>query len=73
MKRIKVKVVPNAKKIRIVDEPGLLKVYINAPAAEGKANKALIDTLAGHFKVKKRDIRIVSGERNREKILEIGL
>ena len=69
--KIDVKVIPNARKERIVDEDGLLKVYVTAPALDGKANKALIDLLAEHFGVKKGDVRIVKGEKSREKIVEI--
>jgi uncharacterized protein (TIGR00251 family) len=69
--KIDVKVIPNARKERIVDEDGLLKVYVTAPALDGKANKALIDLLAEHFDVKKRDVRIVKGEKSREKVVEI--
>lgn len=69
--KIDVKVIPNARKERIVDEDGLLKVYVTAPALDGKANKALIELLAGHFDVKKGDVRIVKGEKSREKVVEI--
>ncbi|HEC87117.1 MAG TPA: DUF167 domain-containing protein, partial [Thermoplasmatales archaeon] len=46
-------------------------VYVNVPAKDGKANRALIETLADFFNVKKRDIKIVSGEKSREKIVQI--
>ena len=69
--KIDVKVTPNAKKERIVDEGGLFKVYVTAPALDGKANKALIDLLAEHFDVKKGAVRIVKGEKSREKVVEI--
>ena len=69
--KIDVKVIPNARKERIVGEGGLYKVYVTAPALDGKANKALIDLLAEHFGVKKGDVRIVKGEKSREKIVEI--
>lgn len=69
--KIDVKVIPNARKERVVDEGGLVKVYVTAPALDGKANKALIDLLAGHFDVKKGDVRIVKGEKSREKVVEI--
>lgn len=71
--KIDVKVIPNAKKERIVDEGGLFKVYVTAPALDGKANKALIDLLAGHFKVRKGDINVIKGEKSRNKVIEIDL
>lgn len=69
--RINVKVIPNAKKSRIINEEGGLKVYITAPAVDGKANKALIELLAEHFVVRKSDAKIIKGERSRDKIVEI--
>jgi len=71
MKTFKVKVIPNAKKNEVIMEEGKLKVYVNVPAKDGKANRALIDILADFFNVKKRDVKIVSGEKSREKIVQI--
>lgn len=71
MVTFKFKVIPNSQHNRLVQEPGRLKVYLNAPAVEGKANKALIEFLADHFKVKKSMISIKSGLTSREKIVEI--
>jgi len=67
MMRLNIKVIPNAGRNKIVKEPGRLKVYLTAPAVEGKANKALIEFLAEHFKVKKSKISIVKGFVSREK------
>jgi len=68
---IKVKVIPRAKKEKIEALDGTFKVYITAPAIEGKANKRLIELIADYFKVKKYNITIIKGETNREKVLEI--
>jgi hypothetical protein len=69
--KLNIKVIPNAKQNRLVEEPGRLKVYLTAPAVEGKANEALIEFLAEHFKVKKSKISIIRGLKSREKIVEI--
>jgi uncharacterized protein (TIGR00251 family) len=69
--RITVKVVPNARKAKVKEEQGRLKVWVTAPAVEGKANAALIETLAEHFKVRKSAIAIVRGETSREKVVDI--
>ncbi len=69
--RYTVKVIPRAKKIKIVQENGQLKVHLTAPAIEGRANQALIEVLAEHFNVKKRQIRIISGQKSRQKIVEV--
>ena len=71
MKRLTVKVIPNAKKNDITDQGSQLIVRVTAPPVGGKANKTVIMLLAEYFKVKKRSIRIVQGEKNRKKIIEI--
>lgn len=68
---IKVRVVPNAKQERLVRQADLLKVYLTAPAQEGRANQALIDFLAETFRVKKRQIIIRQGLTSRDKVVEI--
>jgi len=71
--RYTVKVLPRAKVNKIVEESkGHLKVHLTAPAVEGRANEALVLALAEHFGVKKRQIRIIRGEKSREKVVEVG-
>ena len=48
-----------------------VKVRLAARAAEGKANEALIEFLAAHYGVAKRDVRIVAGLKSRQKRVEI--
>ena len=68
---INIRVVPNAKENKIIEESGRLKIYLNSPAQDGRANKALINMLSKHFSVKKSSIRIIKGEKSRDKIIEI--
>ena len=68
---IDIKVIPGAKKNFIREEGEILKVYLTAPALEGKANKALIDFLAGHFHIKKSQIEIIKGLKSRYKTIII--
>ena len=68
---LEVKVFPNARKPRIIEEDGLLKVYVNAPAADGKANKAVIKAIAEHMQVRKSAITIIKGLRSRNKTIEV--
>lgn len=68
---INVKTVPNASKNRVLKDGNAYRVYVNSPAADGKANKALIDVLAEFFDVKKNAVRIVRGEKSRNKTVEI--
>lgn len=69
--RITVKVFPRAKKERVVEEEGTIKVYVKAPPVDGKANKQVIDLLAGHLGMKKSRIAIVRGTTSRVKVVEI--
>jgi uncharacterized protein len=50
---------------------GALKVRLQAPALEDRANAALCEYLAGLLKTPKSAVRILSGERSRIKRLEI--
>lgn len=44
-----------------------IKVKLAARAVDGKANAVLVEFLAAHYKVAKRDVRIVAGLRSRQK------
>jgi uncharacterized protein (TIGR00251 family) len=46
-------------------------VAVAAPAVDGKANAAVCAAVADALGVRARDVRIVSGERSRDKVLEI--
>ncbi|MDR1303189.1 MAG: DUF167 domain-containing protein [Puniceicoccales bacterium] len=70
--RLSIRVIPNAPKSEIIFlDSGEWKIKIQAPPEDGKANGAIIQLLAKHFKVPKNFIRIVSGEKSRQKIIEI--
>jgi uncharacterized protein (TIGR00251 family) len=75
--KISIKVITNAKQNDVVQDfvdlagVRMLKVRVNQPPEEGKANKAVIELLAKHFKVKKNAVDIIAGETSRNKIVEI--
>ena len=48
-----------------------VKVRLAARAVDGKANEALIEFLAAHYNVAKRNVRIVGGLKSRQKRVEI--
>jgi uncharacterized protein (TIGR00251 family) len=59
---LRVKVVPGASRSRLAGRLGdALKVAVAAPPEGGKANAALIKTLAAALGVKRSDVTIVSG------------
>lgn len=48
-----------------------MKVRVNAPPSEGKANAECVRVLARFFDVPKSDVRIVAGLSSRRKVVEI--
>jgi uncharacterized protein (TIGR00251 family) len=69
--KISVKVFPNSKTEEVVKEGDRFLVRVKEPAKEGKANRAVIKLLADHFDVSQSSIIILSGFKNRNKIIEI--
>jgi hypothetical protein len=69
--RLNIRVIPNAKQNKLAEESGRIKIYLNSPPVEGKANKALVEFLAEHYNIKRNRIKIISGEKSRNKIIEI--
>jgi hypothetical protein len=64
---------PGAKKTTIVGVYGegdatQLKIAVQAPPVEGRANEALVAFLAEFFGVPRRSVEIVSGELSRSKV-----
>jgi uncharacterized protein (TIGR00251 family) len=69
-----VRALPGAKKktailgIYCEGEKARLKIAVQAPAVEGRANSALIEFLADKFGVSKNHVELVSGELSRSKV-----
>ena len=63
----------NAKKNTVEQAAdGSLRVFVKAPPQEGRANEAVVETLAEHFKVPKSRVAIVGGFKSKIKIIRIG-
>lgn len=63
-----VKIVPAGSKTSVEGlYDGMLKVKVSAPPERGKANQALIDFLADRLGIKKKFIKIVSGQTSKVK------
>lgn len=72
--RIYVRTNPKARKNSVEKlSEGEYKVKLTAPPVDGKANDMLVDVLSSHFKVSKRDIRIVGGKTARLKMVDVGM
>ena len=67
-----IRVIPNARKSSVEVENERLKVKVSAPAVDGKANGAVLKALADHFKVRASQVKILKGERSRDKVVSIG-
>jgi hypothetical protein len=64
---------PNSKKPRIEkDLLGTLHIYVNEPPLEGKANNSVREALAKYFEIRKSNVILVSGEKSKNKVFEIG-
>ena len=63
-----VHVQPGAKRSEFAGQHGeRIKIRLAAPAVDNKANEALIEFLAQHYSVPRRNIRIASGLKSRRK------
>ena len=59
---------PGARRSEFAGEHGgRIKLRLAAPAVEGQANEALIEFLAAHYGVPKRNVRIAAGMKSRRK------
>ena len=48
-----------------------IAIGITAEPQKGKANKELIEEISKHFDVPKSNVRILSGEKSRKKLVEV--
>jgi uncharacterized protein (TIGR00251 family) len=63
---------PRASKNEVVGlHDGCLKLRITAPPVEGAANEAVVRLVAASLDIPRRQVRLVSGQSGRRKVLEI--
>jgi uncharacterized protein (TIGR00251 family) len=63
---------PGAKKDAVLGRHGdALKVAVTAPPEDGRANAALVEYLKSWLGVKRSQVQLLSGERNRHKVFLI--
>ncbi len=68
--RLRVHVVPRASKSEVAGLQGdALKIRLQAPPVDGKANQALCEFVAKSVGVPKRQVQLAAGETSREKSL----
>jgi len=66
-----VKVMPHSMREEVSKQGDTYIVRVKAAAQDGKANEAVMELLAKHFKVPKSNIKIVTGMTSHNKIIEI--
>lgn len=68
---LNIRVIPKSSRSCIKKENDTLKAYLTKPAQDGLANKQLIDLLSEYLRVKKYQIRIIQGEKSRNKVVQL--
>ncbi|MGD0857272.1 MAG: DUF167 domain-containing protein [Dehalococcoidia bacterium] len=69
--KINVKVMPHSIREEVLKQGDDYVVRVKAMPQDGKANEAVIELIAKHFKVPKSVVKIVSGQTGRNKIIDI--
>ncbi len=73
MPRFSVRVTPRSSRESVdgFDESGALRVKVTAPPADGAANEAVVRLLSRSLGIPTRDVVLVSGATNRNKVFEL--
>ena len=69
--KIQIKVKPNSKSEEVRQDGDDLMVKVKEPPKEGRANNATVRLLAEHFGIPQNQVRIASGFKSRNKVVEI--
>ena len=65
---IDVTVIPKSSRSEIkIDQSNNIKIYLTSAPADGKANSELLKLLSKSLKIPKSSIKIIKGEKNRNK------
>ncbi len=67
---VKIKAGRKEEKVERLDD-NYYAISVKAPPIEGRANVAVINLLAEYFKLPKSRIRISSGHKSRQKVIEV--
>lgn len=72
MPQIAVRIIPNSSKSYVVNQiSGVIKIKIQEPSNNGKANRALVRLISEKLGIPIKKISIISGQKSRNKILSI--
>jgi len=67
---VKVKAKSKKEEIKRIDKEHF-RVWVKEPPIKGRANKAVVKLFAEFFNIPKLKVMIVSGEKSKEKIVEV--
>jgi uncharacterized protein len=70
-RRIAVRAHPGASRERLEWRGEVLHVWVNARAAGGAANHALLRAVADGLRLRASAVRLIAGERARDKVVEV--
>jgi uncharacterized protein (TIGR00251 family) len=69
---LRIRAQPRARKTEVLGlHDGALKIRLVAPPVDGKANQALVKFLARRLGVAPSAVRVIAGEKNRNKTLHV--
>jgi uncharacterized protein (TIGR00251 family) len=69
---VEIKVEPRASKAGVLGVMGdCLKVKLTSPPVDGAANKQLVELLSKEFGIRKNSVKIVKGERSKNKVVKL--
>jgi uncharacterized protein YggU (UPF0235/DUF167 family) len=72
MNLIRIKAFPQSKKFSIEETaPQVLRVFVREDAQENRANDAVIRTVADYYNIPKNKLRMISGHRQQNKMIQI--
>lgn len=66
--KLDVRIIPNSKRFEIKEENNRIKIYLKSRAEKGKANIELVKALS---KALGKSVRIIRGEKSRNKVIEV--
>ncbi|MDY6835193.1 MAG: DUF167 domain-containing protein [Chloroflexota bacterium] len=69
--KYRIRVTANSSSEEVYQDEDMILVRVKSPSREGKANDAVIKLLAKYFHVPQNSVRIVSGHKGRNKVVEI--
>ena len=70
--KLAVRVIPNARRTEFSGQRnGEILLRLNAPAVNGKANRAAVEFLADYFGIARSRVTLISGDKTRHKVFEL--